>query len=394
MNIYQEALELKDEIIQNRRFLHENPERGFDLPVTLSFVETKLTEMGYEPKRLGGGIVAEIGPKEGKCFLIRGDMDALPITEESEVPFKSTNGSMHACGHDCHTANLLGAARLLKKHESELCGRVRLMFQPAEEIMEGAKAMVEAGVCDGVDAALGMHVYTNMPTPTGAILMIGKKGRMAAVDWFEIKIKGKGCHGAQSNRGVDPLNVMAHIHIALQTLNAREMDPMDNLVVTIGQMQGGSAANIIPEEAYMAGTIRTMRNETRARVKERICEISQGIAASFNATAEVIYGAGCPVMSNNAEIYGQIKTALSSLDGAVVLDMDTDGEVMDSMGSEDFAYVADAVPSVFLILSAGNSGEGYCYPLHHPKTIMDEKALAAGAAAYAQAAIEWLKMNK
>ena len=172
------------------------------------------------------------------------------------------------------------------------------------------------------------------------------------------------------------------------------MDPMDNLVVTIGQMQGGSTANIIPEEAYMAGTIRTMRNETRARVKERICEISQGIAASFNATAEVIYGAGCPVMSNNAEIYSQIKTALSGLDGAVVLDMDTDGEVMDSMGSEDFAYVADAVPSVFLILSAGNSGEGYCYPLHHPKTIMDENALAAGAAAYAQAAIEWLKMNK
>ncbi|MBQ6855824.1 MAG: M20/M25/M40 family metallo-hydrolase, partial [Lachnospiraceae bacterium] len=170
MGMYQEALAMKETIVENRKYLHQNPELGLDLPVTAAFVEEKLKEMGYEPKRIGAcGIVAIAGKKEGKCFLIRGDMDALPVEEVADIDFKATNGKMHACGHDCHTANMLAAAKLLKDHEDELEGQVKLMFQPAEETMDGADMMIKGGVLENpkVDAALGAHVFTNMEHPVG-----------------------------------------------------------------------------------------------------------------------------------------------------------------------------------------------------------------------------------
>ncbi|MBQ5673631.1 MAG: amidohydrolase [Lachnospiraceae bacterium] len=395
MNVYKEALEIKDTIVSNRKFLHQNPELGLNLPVTTAFVEKKLKEMGYEPKRVGEcGIVATIGKEGGKCFLLRADMDALPIKEEADVDYKATNGNMHACGHDCHTANLLGAAKLLKKHESELEGMVKLMFQPAEETMDGGKMMIEAGVCDGVDGAMGMHVFTNVDMPVGTVCMMGRKAKMAAVDWFTIKITGKGCHGAMPDSGIDPLNVMSHIYIALQTINAREIDPADNIVLTIGQMHGGETSNVIPGEAFMSGTIRTLKNETRKQVKERISEIVRGIAASFRAEACVEYGSGCPVLSQNSEIYADVKNALKTLEGVKWIDMDDIDEEMMGMGSEDFAYVASTVPSVFLQIAAGCPDEGYSYPQHHPKAKFHEAALPVGAAVYAHIAIEWLKYNK
>ncbi|MEE1313586.1 MAG: M20 family metallopeptidase [Lachnospiraceae bacterium] len=395
MNMYNEALAIKEIILENRKFLHQNPELGLDLPITSAFVEKKLKEMGYEPKRVGDcGIVATIGIEGGKCFLLRADMDGLPVKEEADVDFKSKNGNMHACGHDCHAANLLGAAKLLKDHEAELDGMVKLMFQPAEETMEGGKMMIEAGICDGVDAAMGMHVLTNIPMPVGTVFMMGTKSRMAAVDWFTIKITGKGCHGAMPHNGVDPLNVMAHIHIALQTINAREMDPADNIVLTIGQMHGGETSNVIPNEAFMSGTIRTLKNETRTMVKERMNAIVSGIAASFHAEAHVEYGSGCPVLSQNAEIYADVKAALKTLEGVKWIDMDDVGQEMTGMGSEDFSYVSNTVPSVFLQVAAGHPDEGYCYPQHHPKARFHEDALPVGAATYAHVAMEWLKSNQ
>ena len=395
MSLYQEALAMKDEIIANRRHLHQNPELGLELPKTAAYVEEKLREMGYEPKRVGDcGIVATIGKEGGKCFLLRADMDALPVEEQTDLEFRSTNGWMHACGHDCHTANLLGAAKLLKAHESELEGMVKLMFQPAEETMDGGKMMVESGVCEGVDAALAMHVFSGMPLPNGAIVLMGMKGKMAAVDWFEIKVTGKGCHGAQPNNGVDPLNVMCHIHLALQAINSREMDPADNIVLTIGQMHGGHTSNVIPNDGFMTGTIRTLKNETRAMVKSRMEAIVSGIAASFNAEAHVEWGSGCPVLSHDAKIYADVKEALSTLEGVVTVDLDDYGTPMTSMGSEDFAYVANTVPSVFLGVGASESTDGVCYPQHHPMVKFSEDALPAAAAAYAHSAMEWLKKNK
>ena len=397
MNLYQEALGIKDEIVENRKHFHRNPELGLSLPQTAAYVEEKLREMGYEPQRVGeSGVVATVGKAGGKCFLIRADMDALPVEEKADVDFKSTNGCMHACGHDCHTANLLGAARLLKAHENELEGLVKLMFQPAEETMEGARMMVEAGVLENphVDAAMGIHVFTSLPMPIGTVLMPGSKSKFAAVDWFTIRITGKGCHGAQPNNGIDPLNVMSHIHIALQALNARELDPTDNLVLTIGQMHGGSTSNVLPEEAMMSGTIRTMKNETRATIKARMEAIVSTIAAAFRAEAHVEWGAGGPVLFHDKELYKDVKRYLTAVEGLPVLDFDDVGGDFSSMGSEDFAYVANEVPSVFLAVAAGDPEHGYCYPQHQPMARVHEDALPCGAAAYAQVAMQWLSEHK
>ena len=394
MNAYQEALAIKDEIIANRKHIHQNPELGLELYQTAAYVEEKLREMGYDPHRVGDcGITATVGKPGGRCFLIRADMDALPVTEETGLEFACTTGRMHACGHDCHTANLLGAAKILKAHEHELNGLVKLMFQPAEETMEGGKMMLEQGVTENphVDAAMGMHVFTAMPMKPGTIIMTGAASKFAAVDWFTIRVNGRSCHGAQPHQGVDPLNVMCHIHLALQTINSREMDPSDNIVLTVGQMHGGSTSNVIPTEAMMSGTLRTVKNETRAAIKERMEQITSAVAAGFGAEAHVEFGAGCPVLFQNQEMYAEVKQYMKELDGVDWVDLDDRNQCMMNMGSEDFAYMANAVPSVFLVVAAGQPEQGYCYPQHHPKADFHEDALTAGAAAYAHIAMEWLK---
>lgn len=397
MSIYQEALAIKDEIIANRRYLHQNPELGLDLPLTAAYVEKKLIEMGYEPKRVGEyGLTATIGKEGGKCFLIRGDMDGLPVEEQAEVDFKSTNGKMHACGHDCHAAMLLGAAKLLKAHEAELEGQVKLMFQPAEETMEGAAMMIENGILENphVDAALAIHVFTAMAQPVGSVLAYGPRHKFASVDWFTIKITGKGCHGALPNTGVDPLNVMSHIHIALQAINSREMDQGEPMVLTIGQMHGGQTSNVIPQEAFMTGTIRAVSNEGRAFIKERMEAIVSTIASAFRAEAHVEYGAGCPVLEFNADVYAQTAEYCKADGDLPYVDLGNSGGPAVTMGSEDFAYVLGQVPGTFLGIAAGHPDDGRIYPQHHPKAIFEEDALPSGSAAYAQVAIEWLKNNK
>lgn len=398
MSLYHEAEALRETIIANRRHLHQIPELGLELPQTAAYVEEKLKEMGYEPQRIGSsGVTVTVGKGGGKCFLIRADMDALPVVEDADIEFKSTNGNMHACGHDCHAAMLLGAAQLLKNHEDEIEGTVKLMFQPAEETMEGAKMMIEGGILENphVDAAMGAHVFTSMPMPVGSVALMGAKMRMAGSDWFTIYITGKGCHGAMPNTGVDPLNVMSHIHIALQAINARELDPMDNLVLTVGQMHGGQTSNVIPNEAMMSGTIRTLKNETRATVKARMEAIVASIATAFNAEARVEWGAGCPVLVQNEQLYKDVDGYLKALDGITFLNLDELGYSGSSgMGSEDFAYVSYEVPAVFLGIPAGTPQEGFVHPQHHPKARFHENALPGGAAAYAQVAMEWLKNHK
>lgn len=398
MHLYQEALSMKDTLIDTRRHLHQIPELGLQLPRTAAFVESRLKEMGYSPQRLGQcGIVATVGKAGGKCFLLRADMDALPVREQADVDFKSENGNMHACGHDLHTTTLLGAAKLLKDHEDRLEGLVKLMFQPAEETMDGGKMMVENGVLDDpkVDAAFAMHVFANMPLEPGTILLIGVNSKFAAVDWFTIHITGKGTHGAQPHNGVDPLNVMAHIHLALQAVNSREIDPAQPLVLTIGQMHGGNTSNVIPQDAMMSGTIRTLSNQVRDTVKTRMEAIVSATAQAFGAEARVEYGSGCPVLQQNPELYAQIKEICRDLEGVTVLDADEIGlPAGGGMGSEDFAYIAEQVPAIFPIIAAGRPEDGCRFPAHHPKAKFDENALPAAAAAYAFIAMEWLKRNK
>ena len=301
-----EAEQLNEIIVENRRYLHTHPGTGFDIEDTLEYVKKELEDMGYEPVRCGkAGLVALAGgKKEGKVFLIRGDMDALPITEEADVDFPSKNGKMHACGHDMHTAMMLGAARLLKKHEDEIKGTVKLMFQPAEEIFEGSNDMINAGLLDNpsVDAGLMIHVMAGMPFPAGTVIVSAPGVSAPAADYFEITVKGKGCHGSMPNTGIDPLTAAAHILIALQEIHARELAMSDQAVLTIGTMNAGTAANVIPDTVVMGGSIRTFNEETRAFIKKRMTELSEGIAEAYRGKAEVSFGSGCPTLINDKDL--------------------------------------------------------------------------------------------
>ena len=394
MNYLELATHMQDTLVGYRRWLHQHPGTGFDLPETKKFIMDKLEEMGLEPQAVGTcGIVADlVSPNPGKTILLRADMDALPIPEESEEEFASTNGKMHACGHDMHTAMLLGAAKLLTDHREQIHGRVRFMFQPAEEILSGAKEMIDNGVLEAVDAATMIHVMTANPMPAGMVIVSPSGVSAPAADYFNIDIQGKGCHGSTPQDGVDALSVAAHILLALQQIQAREMDVNSGAVMTIGKMNGGTAENVIADSAQLGGTLRAYDEETRKFIKTRIVEISRGIAASLRAEAKITFTSGCPTLKNDPQLCESFYEYLKPILGNSVISADkiSGGKPVRGGGSEDFAYISHQVPSVMLALAAGNAREGYTYPLHHPKVRFDEKALPAGAAAFAQVAVSYL----
>lgn len=401
--ILKEAKELKGKIIEDRRYLHMHPGTGFDIEETYKYVKSELEEMGYKPEKCGrAGLVALAGGKKpGKVFLIRGDMDGLPVKEESGVEFASQNGCMHACGHDMHTAMMLGAARILKKHEDEIEGTIKLMFQPAEEIFEGSTDMIKSGLLGNpkVDAALMIHVMAGMPFPAGNVIVSAPGVSAPAADYFEINVKGKGCHGSMPNTGIDPLTAAAHILIALQELHSRELSMTDRAVLTIGTMNAGTAANVIPDTVVMGGSIRTFDEDTRNYIKKRMTDIAVGVAGAFRATAEVTFGSGCPTLVNDAELSrcacSYVKELLGEKNAFSVEELQAaGGGASKSAGSEDFAYVTHEVPSVMLALAAGQPEKGYKYPQHHPMVTFDEDALDAGSAVYAYTALRWLEEHR
>lgn len=404
-NILQEAAAYQEQLVQTRRYLHSHPETGFDLKNTTEYVRKELIAMGYEPVMCGkSGIIALSGKKKsGKVFLIRGDMDALPIKEESDVPFSSDNGKMHACGHDMHTTMMLGAARLLKSHEYEIEGTVKLMFQPAEEIFEGSDDMINAGVLNSpdVDAAMMIHVMAGLPIPAGTVISCDGGVSAPAADYFYIDIQGKGCHGSMPNNGVDPVTIAAHIITGLSEINSRELGLSDDAVITIGTINAGNAANVIPDTAHMSGTIRTYDEETRSYIKQRVSDIASNIASAYRGSASVTYGSGCPCLLNNPDLATCSAKYLNELLGpsrtftaAQLNAMSGGGKASKSTGSEDFAYVSQKVPSIMFALAAGTPQDGYCYPQHHPKVKFDEAILSEGSAVYAYTAMRWLEEHK
>lgn len=402
--ILQEVSQDKEKMIADRRFLHTHPETGFDLNETAAYVRRQLEEMGYALVSCGkAGVIAVAGGKKpGKVFLIRGDMDALPIREEAEIDAPSENGKMHACGHDMHTTMLLEAARILKKHEDELEGSVKLMFQPAEEILEGAKDMIDAGLLKNpdVDAGMMLHVMVGMPFPDGTAIVCSGGVSAPAADYFTVRIQGKGCHGSMPNNGIDPINVAAHIVIALQEIHARELYLMDQAVLTIGSVHAGNAGNAIPDTAELTGTVRAYDDSMREQIKTRMTEIASHVAAAFRATAVVEFGSGSPTLMNDAELSDCMVKYIRELNGPEMVF--TTGQLADrsgektakSSGSEDFAYVSHEIPTIMLALAAGNPESGYGYPLHHPKVKFDENALPFGASIYAYGAMRWLQEHK
>lgn len=391
--MWKECKNLQNYIVGLRRDLHQIPELGTELPETQAYVTAELDRIGipYVCSKKDSSIIATIeGGKPGKTICLRADMDALPITEATGVPFTSRHeGRMHACGHDTHTAMLLGAGKVLWAHRQEIKGTVRLLFQTSEEQSRGAEIMIANGAVEDAEAVFGTHIGTilDKTIPTGTFI-VPSGCCMAAFDKFVIKVNGKGCHGSTPEKGVDPVNIAAHIVIALQAITTRELNATKPLVVTIGKIQGGNQYNVIPSEVVIEGTIRTLEEEVRQFAAKRIGEISQATAAVFGGSVdyEMIWGA--PPVTNDDNM-----AALAAKAAKEVLGEDNVITKLPApnMGGEDFAYYLEKLPGAFMFLSSSNPAKGTDVAHHNPKFNVDEDVLWEGAAVFVAIVEEFLK---
>ncbi|MCW3491316.1 M20 metallopeptidase family protein [Dethiobacter alkaliphilus] len=353
---------------ETRRRLHAVAETGFALDKTRNLISQLLVQEGLVPVERAGGIVTESG--EGKnCILLRADMDALPVRDGKDVAYKSVHEDCcHACGHDAHMAMVYGSSLLMK--EEELGGRVRYMFQPAEECPPGgALGMIESGVLDGVDMAFAMHVAPWLPF--GAV-GIKENIVMAAADNFKVTVRGRSGHGAMPHEAVDAVLVASHVVTGLQALASRMANPLEPLVVTVGKVRGGTAANVIADEVILEGTVRTLSTELQGKLPGWIERTAQGICDGFGAECETEYRPGYPVLKNWNSGLDVVTEAAGKVVGDKIVRMEKP-----LMGGEDFAYVLERVPGAFLFLGTGD--EQYSYPLHHPCFDFNEEVLSVGA---------------
>lgn len=391
MNYYERALELKDETIAHRRYFHTNAELGLNMPKGQAYVLAELKKLGIDAKPCGHGVSATLG-KPGKCLLLRADMDALPMPEESGLPFACPTGTeAHCCGHDFHVAMLLTAAKMLKENEAELEGTVKFMFQPGEESFEGAKDMLEAGILENPkpDAALAYHVSTGK-MPVGLYMYNATGTMMFSVDGFKITVHGKGAHGAYPHASIDPINVAAHIYIALEALIAREVDPAKANLLTVGKFNAGTAPNIIPDTATLEGTIRSNDKASRELLVRRMQEIAAKTAESFGATATVEMPSGVPPLVCDPKLTNEFVGYMKAMNIPGAMPYPN----VSASASEDFASIAEKVPATFMYLSAGFTDGRPTAPAHNPKVIFNEDVCPIGASCYAHCATEWLKNNK
>ena len=380
--IKKKAYAIKDQITRDRRCLHQIPEIGTDLPKTSAYIKKRLDEMGISWKDCGGplpakmtddfveagfprmeretGITAVIG-HGSPCILLRADMDALPVREDNDLEYKSCNGAGHMCGHDSHAAMLLGAAQILKDMESELKGSVKLMFQPGEETGAGARVMVENGALQApqVDAAFGLHVQ---PTDETGKVGYAVGVNSASLDSFILKIHGRGGHSSQPQLCTDPLMIMNQVYQAVNLLATREADPAAMVALTCGVAKGGTAVNIIPDEAELHIGLRTLDVDAAEHLKQRIPEVIDHYVEELCRS----------VVPHIGEIVGDEKVH----------------QIPPMTGTEDFGYVTTEVPGMFAFIGAGKPGNA---PLHSPKMILDEEVLPLGAAVHANVAVTWLE---
>ena len=379
--------DLQEKLVAWRRALHRIPERGMHLPETMAFIRERLDEMGisYRCHEDISCIVATIG-SGGKCFLLRGDVDALPMAEESGLAFRSTNGLMHACGHDLHGAMLLGAARILKENEAALNGTVKLLFQSGEEIFEGARAAIAAGVLENpaVDAGFAMHVKSTLPLGTAET----GKYAMAAVDGFRITLTGKGGHGSAPEACIDPINAAVQVYLAFQSLIARETGGSEEAVLTIGQFAAGDAPNVLPVRAVLQGTLRTFSNDVRRRLVTRMHEVLSGVASTYRCQYNYETMFECAALVTDDRLTAGVTRSLLKI--APQTRILTGGH---GMGSEDFAEFSQRIPCAHFILGAAPEDEEKRFGLHDPRVVFSEEVLSPGAAIYARAAADWLAEN-
>ncbi|MET7463531.1 M20 family metallopeptidase [Nonomuraea sp. NPDC005501] len=399
MPFTESARDLRDELVALRRSLHATPELGLMLPRTQEKVLAALdglpleittgTALSSVTAVLRGGRRPAGG--EAPVVLLRGDMDGLPVTERNDLPYRSEiEGRMHACGHDLHTAMLAGAARLLSERREELPGDVVFMFQPGEEGFEGAKVMIDEGVLEAAGprpvAAYGLHVISSMLPPG---LFTSRPGPiMAAADVFRVKVKGRGGHGSSPHRALDPVQAGCAMVTELQTMVTRTFDVFDPVVVTVGQFHGGTADNVIPDEAWFEATVRTFSADARAVVKRRLVEVVEGVAAAHALGVETSFGMGYPVTVNDADEAGFAERTAGELFGPGRFFV-TPQPVM---GSEDFSYVLERVPGAFLFLGACPADlDPAAAPYNHsPEARFDDAVVPDGAALLATLACDRL----
>ena len=391
MNIKEAAQKYSDYVVDIRRKIHSNPELSTQEFETSKLVQEELDKIGVPYEicgELGTGVLATVkGALPGKTILLRGDMDALPVVEETDVPFKSKNeGKMHACGHDCHTSSLLTAAHILNDIKDELHGTVKLAFQPAEETAQGAKDMIAAGALEGVDGVYGMHVWSGVPVGTACA---AAGGRMASAGMFEIWVQGKGGHGAEPANCIDAITCTTAIVNSLQTIVSREFRPIDAAVLTVGKIDAGFRWNVIADKAYIAGTTRCFSNEINKAFPEKIERIAKGVAEAYRCTVECKFTDLVPPTVNHPFMASICEGAIKT-----ILGENANYDFEPTTGGEDFAFFIDAAPEqmgAICLLGVRNEAEGCCFEHHSPKFKVDESALVNAAALYCQVADDFNK---
>ena len=372
-----EIQNLQEQLVKWRRGIHQRPELAFKEKLTSEFVISKLQEWGipHQTKIAQTGVAAIIeGKTPGKVLGIRADMDALPIDEENEVSYRSQHdGIMHACGHDGHTAIALGTAYYLWQHRENLTGTVKIIFQPAEEGPGGAKPMIEEGVLKNpdVDAIIGLHLWNNLPLGT---IGVREGALMAAVELFQCQIQGKGGHGAMPHQTTDAIVVGSQVVNAVQSIVARNIDPTDSAVVTVGEFKAGSAMNVIADSAYLSGTVRYFNPALEGYIAQRVEEIIAGTCQSHGASYDLNYWRIYPPVINNPRITELVRSVANNVVETPI------GVVPEcqTMGGEDMSFFLQEVPGCYFFLGAANTSLGLNYPHHHPRFDFDETALSMG----------------
>jgi amidohydrolase len=387
MDFRQEAEQLTDYLVQTRRDFHRHPELGFQETRTAGIVAETLAGLGLEVQRGIGqtGVMGILdGQRPGPVVLLRFDMDALPVTEENETDYVSlTPGLMHACGHDGHMAMGLALARMMVGHRERMAGTLKFLFQPGEEGRGGALAVLADGALENPrpDVALAMHLWSEVPYGR---IRVQDGPAMAASSVFTLTVRGKGGHGAAPHRSVDPILAAAHIVAALQSIVSRNVDPLESVVVTVGQMTAGTTFNVIPEVATLKGTVRSYNNEMHRHVYRRILEMAQNMAQAFRCEANMEAVAIVPAVVNSPEPTRRVREAAAKIVGPEKV---VDGQ---TMGAEDMGYILEEIPGCYFFIGAGNDEKGFIYPHHHPRFDVDERALVLGVATMAEATASYV----
>ena len=388
--LLREALDLKENIIQWRRYLHMNPELSYEEYETSKFVLENLKDLGFEIQApiAKTGIVALLrGINPGPTVALRADMDALPIQDEKTVSYASlVPGVAHLCGHDAHTAILLGAANILSKHRP-IKGNIKFIFQPAEEGLAGALHMVQEGVLKNpdVDVIVGLHVH---PTASTGYITVAKDVAMACADSFDIEVIGEGGHAAHPHMSIDSITVAAEVISSLQQIVSRSIDPLKPAVLTIGKIEGGFKRNVIAPSVRLEGTVRVLDPSLREVISHRMEQYIKGVCEGMGATYKFDYQLGYPSVKNDNKLIPLLNSVAEKILGASTLSI-----VNPSMGGEDFAYYAERVSGIFFRLGTFNETKDCIYPNHHPKFDVDEDALPYGSAILAQFALDYIEKN-